>query len=151
MKAINQKKHAAAGNAGFSLLEVMAAMAILFLGIMAVMALQTSSVRGNTRARGVTDIAVLASDRLEKLIALPYDDPGLQQGNFPQPQDADGLDNNYDGEYDEAGEAGTLSIQWRIVDDWPIRNVKTITVTVTNDHPDVGRVFTLQDTKPQIL
>jgi len=151
MKAINLKKHAAEGNAGFSLLEVMAAMAIFFLGIMAIMALQTSSVRGNTRARGVTDISVLAADRLEKLIALPYDDPGLLQGNFPQPQDADGLDNNYDGEFDEDDEVGPLSIQWNIVDDWPIRNVKTITVTVTHDHPDVEREFTVQNIKPQIL
>jgi len=151
MKAINLKKHAAECNAGFSLLEVMAAMAIFFLGIMAIMALQTSSVRGNTRARGVTDISVLAADRLEKLIALPYDDPGLLQGNFPQPQDADGLDNNYDGEFDEDDEVGPLSIQWNIVDDWPIRNVKTITVTVTHDHPDVEREFTVQNIKPQIL
>jgi len=151
MKAINLKKHAAEGNAGFSLLEVMAAMAIFFLGILAIMVLQSSSIRGNSRARGVTDISVLASDRLEKLIALPFDDPGLLPGNFPQPQAADGLDNNYDGEFDEDGEVGALSIEWSIVDDWPIRNVKTITVTVTNDHPDVEREFTVQNITPQIL
>jgi len=151
MKAINQKKHAAKGHDGFTLLEVMAALAIFLLGIMAIMALQSSSIRGNSRARGVTDISVLAADRLEKLIALPFNDPGLAAGDFPQAQDDDGLDNNYDGEIDEDDEIGTLSIEWNIINDWPIRNVKTITVTVTNDHPDVRREFTVQNIKPQVL
>jgi prepilin-type N-terminal cleavage/methylation domain-containing protein len=143
--------HGIKRDAGFTLLEVMAAMAIFLLGILAIMALQSTSIRGNVRARGVTDISVLAADRLEKLIALPFDDPGLVAGNFPQAQATDGLDNNYDGEIDEDGEVGTLWVEWNIVNDWPIRNVKTITVTVNNNHPNVQRGVTVQNTKPEIL
>lgn len=138
-------------DAGFTILEVLVALAIFFLGIMAVMALQTRSVQGNARARGVTDIAVCAADRLEKLIALPFNDPNLVAGNFNPDQAADGIDNNYDGFIDEANESGSLSVAWTIADDWPILNVKTITVMVTNMHPNVQRTFTVQSTKPQIL
>ena len=63
----------------------------------------------------------------------------------------DGIDNNYDGRIDEANENGPLTVTWTIANDWPILNVKTITVTVTNNHPNVQRTFTVQTTKPQIL
>jgi len=143
--------HSIKGDAGFTILEVLVALAIFFLGIMAVMALQTSSVRGNSRARGVTDIAVCAADRIEKLIVLPFGDPNLVAGNYAPAQTVDGIDNNYDGQIDEADEAGTVSVTWTIADDWPMLNVKTITVTVTNNHPNVQRTFTVQNTKPQVL
>ena len=152
MQANNVKKQAAKGDAGFTILEVLAALAIFSIGFLAVMALQTSSIRGNARARGVTDISVYAADRIEKLMALPFSDANLVAGNYPAGgQAVDGIDNNYDSWIDEANETGPLTVTWTIVNDWPILNVKTITVTVTNNHPNVQRTFSVQTTKPQIL
>jgi len=150
--ANNINNHYVKDNAGFTILEVLAALAIFSLGILAVMALQSSSIRGNARARGVTDISVYAADRIEKLMTLPFNDANLVAGNYPPGgQVVDGIDNNYDGRIDEADETGPLTVTWTIVNDWPILNVKTITVTVTNNHPNVQRTFTVQTTKPQIL
>lgn len=152
MHAIKIKNHFNKGNAGFTILEVLAALAIFSLGFLAVMALQSSSIQGNSRARGVTDISVYAADRIEKLMALPFSDANLTAGNYPAGgQVLDGIDNNYDGRIDEANENGPLTVTWTIVNDLPILNVKTITVTVTNNHPDVQRTLTMQTTKPQIL
>ena len=151
--AKHTNQHGNKHEAGFTLLEVMAALAIFFLGILAIMALQSSSIRGNSRARGVTDISVYAADRLEKLLVLPFDDPALVEGTFTPAQSADGIDNDYDGRIDPAGvaETGPLTVTWTITNDWPMLNVKTIAVTVTHNHPDVQRVVTLQNVKPQVL
>ena len=63
--------------AGFTLLEVIAAIAILCVGLLAVASMQTSSIQGNYTARLQTDGTTWAQDRLEKLLALPYSDAKL--------------------------------------------------------------------------
>ena len=104
-------------NSGFTLIEILIAIAIFAIGILAVSAMQISSVKGNAIARGVTEKASLAADRMEKLLALPYDDPLLSAGehsvdvgSFTQAND--GIDNDNDGQIDESGESGFISISW---------------------------------------
>ena len=56
---------------GFSLIEVLIAMAIFSVGILGVATMQISSVKGNATAGGITDIATAASDKIEELMSLP--------------------------------------------------------------------------------
>ena len=63
--------------AGFTLLEVIAAIAILCFGLLAVASMQASAIRGNYTARLQTDGTTWAQDRMEKLLALPYSDAKL--------------------------------------------------------------------------
>lgn len=107
----------------------MIAIVIFAIGILAAWALQHSSTRGNTAARNLTLAASCASDRLEQLIQLPYDHADLV--TTTPAQASDGLDNNFNGEIDEAGESGPLSITWQVTDDAPILQTKTIRVDVT--------------------
>jgi len=58
---------------GFTLLEVMIAMAIFAVGILAVSAMQINSINQNAGARMQTEATSLASDAMERLVALPYD------------------------------------------------------------------------------
>lgn len=58
---------------GFTLLEVMIAMAIFAVGILAVSAMQINSINQNAGARMQTEATSLASDAMERLLALPYD------------------------------------------------------------------------------
>ena len=49
----------------------------------------------------------------------------------PDASEEDGIDNDQDGQIDEAGETGFITVSWEVVDDLPLTDTKTITVTVT--------------------
>ena len=142
------------GNTGFTLIEVLIAMVIFSIGILGVAALQSGSIRGNTSARGVTDIALIATDRLEMLRSLPYDDPALAAGVYVLNQAMDRADNNYDGQIDEtvpADETGPITIQYTVTTDWPIERTKTVAVTVTHVGASIRKAVTMQQIIPLIL
>jgi type II secretion system protein I len=63
-----------AGKAGFTILEVMVAISILAVGLMAVFTAQSRSITGNTNANRQTEAMTLAQDKMEELLALPYED-----------------------------------------------------------------------------
>lgn len=59
---------------GFTLMEVMMAMAIFAIGILGVAKLQITSTGENTTSRTMTEGATVAVDDMEKLINWDYDD-----------------------------------------------------------------------------
>jgi prepilin-type N-terminal cleavage/methylation domain-containing protein len=65
---------------GFTLIEVLIAMAIFAVGLLALASLQIRSIQMNASARMQTEETNIAVDWLERLIALPYDDPLLNTG-----------------------------------------------------------------------
>ena len=62
------------GKAGFTILEVMGAISILTVGLMAIFSAQTRSIMGNTDANRQTEAMTLAQDKMEELLAVPYED-----------------------------------------------------------------------------
>ena len=72
-------------NKGFSLLEVLIGLVILAVGILAIAALQTTSVRGNFFSHNLMQGTYVAQDRLESLKNIPYlpNTGGLSIGNNP--------------------------------------------------------------------
>lgn len=62
---------------GFSLLEVLIAIMIFAVGMLAVAGLQTTSISGNLIARETTASAALGQAAIERLLSLPYDHPEL--------------------------------------------------------------------------
>jgi type IV pilus assembly protein PilV len=104
------------GEGGFTLLEVVVAISILTVGLLAVAIMQTTAIRGNDNAYRVTASTTWAQDRLEALIALPYSNAGLNIGTAkadPVPPTPAGYTITYD------------------VAAGPIGNTKLITVNVT--------------------
>ena len=75
-----QEKRTKDGKAGFTILEVLVAVCILSFGLLAVATMQTGSIRGNDTAYRQTECTSLAQDRIERLLALPYDDAALDDG-----------------------------------------------------------------------
>ena len=138
-------------NQGFTLIEVLMAMVIFAIGILSVAAMQTNATRGNIAANKSTRGFTWCSDRMETLMRLPYTDPNLVGApdpgvDYAPAQDADGVDNNYDGRIDEPGETGNITITWNVIDngasvpnsiiisvtaDWqtPMGDPKTLTLT----------------------
>ena len=73
---------------GFTLIELMVAIAILSFGILAVATMQTSAMRTNYRGYRLTEAITLAQDRIEYLTTQPFEDlvAGLDQAD-PDPND----------------------------------------------------------------
>jgi type IV pilus assembly protein PilV len=141
---------------GFTLIEVLMAVSIFSIGILGVAAMQMASVKGNASARGVTDIATWASDRVEKLMVLPYSDNGLLPGVYSiaagnLTMTTDGIDNDFDGLIDEGGETGPATIDWTIVQDSPVDNTKTLTVTVQHNGPSVNKSISITRVIPNTV
>jgi len=68
-------------NKGFSLLEVLIGLVILAVGILAIAALQTTSVRGNFFSHNLMQATYVAQDRLESLKNVPFDSNLIQDGS----------------------------------------------------------------------
>jgi prepilin-type N-terminal cleavage/methylation domain-containing protein len=75
---------------GFSLIELMIAIAIFSIGLLAVATMQVSAISGNAGARQITDALIMAEDQLENLMALPYASAELDPALNPHQIDAGG-------------------------------------------------------------
>ncbi|UCG63499.1 MAG: prepilin-type N-terminal cleavage/methylation domain-containing protein [Deltaproteobacteria bacterium] len=121
---------------GFTLLEVIAAIAILCFGLLAVASMQTGAIQGNYTARIQTEGTTWAQDRLEKLLALPYSDAKLA--------DTAGA---YTADPFPPSPAG-YTIEYLVDDDNPTPNTKLIRVRITWQDKVVTRVNELTTVKP---
>ena len=140
MKKKNQK--------GFTLIEIMVTVVVLSAGVLAVAAMQTNAINGNASARGQTRATVLARDRLELLMTLPFNhtafvdtnadgvagldndndarndyilDPGDSSVRFPAPADQADPNNPIDGKYNvcwNTAQPGNNTITIRVITTW---------------------------------
>ena len=100
------------GNQGFTLIEILIAIAMLAVGSM-----QISAIDNNASARTRSEATVLAVDKLEELMSLKnYDDPLLSDTThtWPNPADPNAI----------------YCIEWDVAEDYPLLNTKTITLSV---------------------
>ncbi len=80
-------------NRGFTLVEVMIALVVVGAGMMAVQMMQFRSVEDNATSGGISAKSMLAAARIERIMNLPYNDPGLNDNDG----DGTGQDINFDG------------------------------------------------------
>jgi prepilin-type N-terminal cleavage/methylation domain-containing protein len=117
---------------GFSLLEVLVAISIFAIGILAVASMQLTSIQGNAFGNEMTAATFLAQAKLEELKSVS-DVTTL----------ADGADN-----IDVTGAAGGIfNRAWTVVDPAPTSARRRVTVTVTwssgmGDHIVILRTIT---------
>jgi type IV pilus assembly protein PilV len=124
------------GNAGFTIPEVMIALGIFSIGILAVYSMQMTSIKGNATARRVTDSATIASAKAEELALIAFDDDRLAAGEHAPAVTEDGIDNDMDGLIDEPGETANATLSWTVADDClgdALQGHKCIEVRVTSN------------------
>ncbi len=66
---------------GFTLIEVLIAITVFAIGILAVAKMQITAMNGNSFARYMTDASNIAQDEMEKLLALDYNNVLLNDTN----------------------------------------------------------------------
>ena len=117
---------------GVTLLETMLALLIFSIGIMAVGAMQVSSLRLNTQARRSSLDSAVAADFLEQFLSLPYDDPLLVDS-----------DNGFEPSAFDHGpfqiESTDSEIEWEVEDQSSVNGIKRIRVTIRSS--DAGGVL----------
>ena len=141
---------------GFTILEVLIALAILAIGILAVATMQATAIKGNSQAIGITEGITLAQDKVEELMKFPYDtsavagDPLGDTNGDGTNQDGDSPPNGIDdddegtvvdgilnfgfgqtgGAADHTENVGRYTIHWNVAVNQPITNVKTVRIIV---------------------
>jgi len=108
---------------GYTLIEVLIAITIFAVGMLAVAGMQTLAVRLNSTAGKLTNLSMLGMDKIEELSALPYSDPLLDPTGNPHQE-----------------LSGDYTISWTVIDNNPVTNTKSITVTVSGQgkRADIG-------------
>jgi prepilin-type N-terminal cleavage/methylation domain-containing protein len=96
---------------GFTLIEVMVAVAVLAIGLLAVAGMQVVAIQSNTGNRDVTEASTLALDKLEFLKLLPLDDDRLDAGEHADPANPIG---------------GKYTITWNVTDNEDTKSVSVL-------------------------
>ncbi len=121
---------------GFTLIEIMIAITIFAIGILAVAAMQIGAVKGNSSASGLTEATMAAQNRMEQLMSLNYNNPILSDAdndgigglNDTVPPDtassADGT-SQYTG-----ATSAVYNVFWNVAVNSPVNNTKQIRVIV---------------------
>jgi type IV pilus assembly protein PilV len=116
---------------GFTLLEVLIAVTIFAVGLLAVAAMQTSAIRMNSTGNRITELSTLGIDQLENLMSLPYSAPSLAVGGGP---------------YTNPNPPAGYNVGWDVFNG-PTANTKKIILTVTGN----GKTLQLTSVRAQSL
>lgn len=130
---------------GFTLLEVIVAIGILTVGLLAIASMHFSAIQGNYLARRLTEGTTFDQDKLEELLTLPFNDADLQDANPTVGESTT---------YSEPSPPPGYTITWD-VDDFLTDtdgsfSAKVIKVTVTWQDKGVSRRTELSCVKPRL-
>lgn len=156
-----------ADNRGFTLVEILIALSIFAIGVLAVVRLQLASLQGNTKANVITMGTAAANSMIEEILALPYDNVLLDDTDNDgtgQDPDGDGVDNN-GGNFglddataataDHQQAAGNpdgppITFFWNVAVDHPVAGAKTVNVITTWTDKGVPRQVSYSFVKAEL-
>jgi len=122
---------------GFTLIEVIIAISILAIGILAAGNMQLSALQGNNNAKQLSLAVVWGGAHLEEIMGKSYDDDELKEKKAKSSvvdglayTDVAGKSADYQKNIDS-----TFTMFWNVADAYPIFGCKTVRVIVRrNDH-----------------
>jgi type IV pilus assembly protein PilV len=134
---------------GYSLIEVLIAMAVFAIGVLAIFSMHITATNSNALARGVTENYTAAMDKVEELMARPFNHADLDDGDHTEAMNADGIDNDGDGFVDgldfDGENDGYISLEWQVSDirmfDQDIKSVRVTVASTVNRNREKEIVF----------
>ena len=125
---------------GFTLIEVMTAIAIFAIGILGVAKMQLLAIEGNSNANNSTKASTLAQEKAEKLMMLDYDDLNDTNNDGTPGLSETYTDLNNNGKYDSGVDTptadylpetyGIYTIFWNIATNEPVTDAKKMRIYV---------------------
>jgi prepilin-type N-terminal cleavage/methylation domain-containing protein len=119
-----------AGHTGFTLIELMIALAILAFGMLAAATMQYSAIRNNTKGNIYTQANMLAKAKLEYLKNLDINDPELVPRTEPP---------YTDGSFDGNGNPGGIYTRFWTIRDWGTQATQARRITMTIEWTRLGK------------
>jgi len=114
---------------GFALIEVLIAMVIFTVGILALAGLQVTTISGNAAARMQTEATAIGAKIVERLRSLPFDHEDLLPAIHPHSLPASG--------------SRPYAVNWTVRADTPVNGTKTVRVTVIPFNKINGRTVAI--------
>ena len=136
------------GNRGMTLVEVLAAIAILAFGLLAIATMQASSIKGNAQAIDITEAMTAAQDTMEYLMSLAYGHADLDDDDA---DGASGLNDTTGADGSAAAADPRYTVYWNIAENQPITNVKTVRVIVVWTYKGAQKTATVEFMKSQVI
>ena len=109
-------RRAGACTAGFSLVEILIALAVFMVGALSLSLVMPLATNRIVKAASQTRASELSADCAERILVTPWDDSDLTSGTHNDPA------NPRDGAY---------YVSWAVLDSVPVPNCKRITVSVS--------------------
>ncbi|MBU0968097.1 MAG: prepilin-type N-terminal cleavage/methylation domain-containing protein [Proteobacteria bacterium] len=133
--------HLSNNQTGFTLIEVLIAICVLTIGILSANVMQITAISGNSTANRITESTSWASDRVESVLGLDYNDSALNDGDG----DGDaGLTDTVPGaDGNLTSPDGNYAIYWNVSVDSPFIGVKTINVIITTQEKGTTKSVTM--------
>jgi type IV pilus modification protein PilV len=125
---------------GFTLIEVLVAMAVFSVALLGLEKMHLTAIQVNSVASRLTQATTLAQDRVERLLAMPYNDPLL-------------VDNTATGSftsYTDPNPPQGYTIEWKVDTDVPSVGIKTINIFVTWKNLQASKTFSLSIQKSNL-
>lgn len=131
-------------------------MLIFTIGFLGANVMQISAIKGNSQANNISQSTNWGADRIERLLALDYDDPLLDDGDG----DGTGEDGDANGTDDDGGNFGlddvdanadgtfispdgNYNISWNIAVDHPFQGIKTVQIVIVRRDFGLSKTFNM--------
>ncbi|MDY6854101.1 MAG: prepilin-type N-terminal cleavage/methylation domain-containing protein [Thermodesulfobacteriota bacterium] len=109
---------------GFTLLEVLIALAIFSISLLGLASLSVYTVKGNASSKRISSATVLAESQVEAFQNMAFNNANLNPGTRSDPNNPVDEDGNSGGMYTRT---------WTVTDNTPFSGIKKVAVTVSWD------------------